>query len=211
MITGDLKTQSEVREVAERVQSYAIAVIREIKLRWPTKTAQWATDDQLGRVWTRAILENIKYCDEFTLKRALTKFSGTYPADVYDLINIVKNPLSSNDVELSLTNLRRCMSSVPVPDYSLLNQHELWCSQQLSQNHGGYYELNILPKQKQIELWSQLISKSLNIPNENLPNLIKKPVAVLPKTEQQKEMECIKKKMNHQNFSAFTKSLWPTR
>ena len=110
-------------QIITELEAKTFTILSELRLRYPSKTANWASDRQLASSWARVIFERRIEIDEFTLKRALAKWQSDFPPDIGDLLNTQTPKISDFDVQKSVQNIT---SAAAKSELWLLNQKELF-------------------------------------------------------------------------------------
>ena len=129
--TEKLKATINITEI----ETKTFTILSELRLRYPSKTANWASDRQLASSWARVIFERRIEIDEFTLKRALAKWQSDFPPDIGDLLNTQTPKISDFDVQKAVQNIA---SAAAKNELCGLSRNELYAYQNYP---GGSFNL----------------------------------------------------------------------
>lgn len=142
-------------QIITALEAKTFTILSELRLRYPSKTANWASDRQLASSWVRVIFERRIEIDEFTLKRALARWQSEYPPDIFDLLNTQTPKISDFDVQKSVENITAASAK---NELSSLNKNELFAYQNYP---GGSFCLRNESTQKVTKNVAELLAESL--------------------------------------------------
>lgn len=149
--TEKLKATINITEI----EAKTFTILGELRLRYPSKTANWAADRQLASSWARVIFERRIEIDEFTLKRALARWQSEYPPDIFDLLNTQTPKISDFDVQKSVQNITTAAAK---SELCTLSRNELYAYQNYP---GGSFCLRNDSTQKVMKNVAELLAESL--------------------------------------------------